>query len=59
MAKQVKINLSEPGMKIEFISGGGRFPELNFIVDDKGSRKIGTITTIEELKKLKDALKDV
>lgn len=58
MRKKVTITLSEPGMKIEFIPGGG-FPELSFIVDDGDKRRIATITNMADIKSLKAALKDI
>ncbi len=57
--KKTRIDLSEKGMRIEFIPGGA-FPELSFIHNQPdGTMLIGFITKMEDLRKLKAALQDV
>ena len=56
--KKVTIQLSDANMRIEFFPGG-HHPEINFIHDQGSSRTIGVIHKPADLRKLKEALKDV
>lgn len=59
MPKKQIIKLTQDNMRIEFISGGGHFPEISIIHDLGTTRYIGKISTMEDLKKLREALQDI
>jgi hypothetical protein len=56
--KRIRINLSEPGMHLDFIPYGN-LPEVSLVFDDGTHRHIGIIASRKDLLILKDALKDV
>jgi hypothetical protein len=58
MIKKVTIELSEPGMRMEFFPGG-HHPEISIVHDQGKLRTIGVIHKAADLRRLKEALKDV